>query len=297
MDQAQQLRNVIKLRDQNNQKVEASQMARVVTVTSGKGGVGKSNLAVNLAVQLRKAGKRVIIFDADFGLANVEVMFGAIPQYNLSDFIYRGKRIQEIITPGPMDIGFISGGSGIIGLNNLYREQIMYLVKAIEELNTLADYIIIDTGAGISDQVLEFVMASPEVLLVSTPEPSSLTDSYSLLKALYRNPNFVAADTTIHVISNRVSSLEEGQAVFDKLNSVVSQFLHGQLNYLGMIPQDAALDKAVRQQKTVSLLEPASKSAKAFEVLADNLMNGTHNQVLAKRGIVQMFSGFLQKRK
>ena len=297
MDQAQQLRNVIKLRDQNNQKVEASQMARVVTVTSGKGGVGKSNLAVNLAVQLRKAGKRVIIFDADFGLANVEVMFGAIPQYNLSDFIYRGKRIQEIITPGPMDIGFISGGSGIIGLNNLYREQIMYLVKAIEELNTLADYIIIDTGAGISDQVLEFVMASPEVLLVSTPEPSSLTDSYSLLKALYRNPNFVAADTTIHVISNRVSSLEEGQAVFDKLNSVVSQFLHGKLNYLGMIPQDAALDKAVRQQKTVSLLEPASKSAKAFAVLADNLMNGTHNQVLAKRGIVQMFSGFLQKRK
>ena len=297
MDQAQQLRNVIKLRDQNNQKVEASQMARVVTVTSGKGGVGKSNLAVNLAVQLRKAGKRVIIFDADFGLANVEVMFGAIPQYNLSDFIYRGKRIQEIITPGPMNIGFISGGSGIIGLNNLYREQIMYLVKAIEELNTLADYIIIDTGAGISDQVLEFVMASPEVLLVSTPEPSSLTDSYSLLKALYRNPNFVAADTTIHVISNRVSSLEEGQAVFDKLNSVVSQFLHGKLNYLGMIPQDAALDKAVRQQKTVSLLEPASKSAKAFEVLADNLMNGTHNQVLAKRGIVQMFSGFLQKRK
>ena len=297
MDQAQQLRNVIKLRDQNNQKVEASQMARVVTVTSGKGGVGKSNLAVNLAVQLRKAGKRVIIFDADFGLANVEVMFGAIPQYNLSDFIYRGKRIQEIITPGPMDIGFISGGSGIIGLNNLYREQIMYLVKAIEELNTLADYIIIDTGAGISDQVLEFVMASPEVLLVSAPEPSSLTDSYSLLKALYRNPNFVAADTTIHVISNRVSSLEEGQAVFDKLNSVVSQFLHGKLNYLGMIPQDAALDKAVRQQKTVSLLEPASKSAKAFEVLADNLMNGTHNQVLAKRGIVQMFSGFLQKRK
>ena len=297
MDQAQQLRNVIKLRDQNNQKVEASQMARVVTVTSGKGGVGKSNLAVNLAVQLRKAGKRVIIFDADFGLANVEVMFGAIPQYNLSDFIYRGKRIQEIITPGPMDIGFISGGSGIIGLNNLYREQIMYLGKAIEELNTLADYIIIDTGAGISDQVLEFVMASPEVLLVSTPEPSSLTDSYSLLKALYRNPNFVAADTTIHVISNRVSSLEEGQAVFDKLNSVVSQFLHGKLNYLGMIPQDAALDKAVRQQKTVSLLEPASKSAKAFEVLADNLMNGTHNQVLAKRGIVQMFSGFLQKRK
>ena len=288
MDQAQQLRNVIKKQNQINQNV-----ARVVTVTSGKGGVGKSNLAVNLAVQLRKAGKRVVIFDADFGLANVEVMFGAIPQYNLSDFIYRGKGIKEIITPGPMDIGFISGGSGIIGLNNLYREQIMYLVKSINELNDLADFIIIDTGAGISDQVLEFVMASPEVLLVSTPEPSSLTDSYSLLKALYRNPNFVAGGTTIHVVSNRVTSTDEGQGVYDKLNSVVSQFLHGKLNYLGMIPQDAALEKSVRQQQTVSLLEPNSRSAQAFEILAGNLLNGTHNQVTMRKGIGQMCSSFL----
>ena len=154
MDQAEQLRNVIKLHNQNNQN-----NARVVTITSGKGGVGKSNLAVNLAVCLRKAGKRVIIFDADFGLANVEVMFGAIPQYNLSDFIYRGKSIREIITPGPMDIGFISGGSGIIGLNNLTKEQILYIVNSIDTLNELADFILIDTGAGISDQVLEFVMA------------------------------------------------------------------------------------------------------------------------------------------
>lgn len=292
MDQAQQLRNVIKKHNQINPSI-----ARVVTVTSGKGGVGKSNLAVNLAVQLRKQGKRVIIFDADLGLANVEVMFGVIPQYNLSDFIYRGKEIREIITPGPMDIGFISGGSGIIGLNNLYREQIMYLVKSINELNELADFIIIDTGAGISDQVLEFVMASPEVLLVSTPEPSSLTDSYSLLKALYRNPNFVSGGTSIHVVSNRVTSTEEGQAVYDKLNSVVSQFLHGKLNYLGMIPQDGSLEKAVRQQQTISLLEPNSKSAKAFETLAGNLLNGTHNQITMKRGIGQMFSSFLAGRK
>ena len=116
MDQAEQLRNVVKIRNQNNLKT-----ARVITVTSGKGGVGKSNVSVNLAVQLRKAGKKVIIFDADFGLANVEVMFGAIPQYNLSDLIYSGKTITEIITPGPLDIGFISGGSGIIGLNNLTK--------------------------------------------------------------------------------------------------------------------------------------------------------------------------------
>ena len=291
MDQAQQLRNVIKCKNQNN-----SNTARVLTVTSGKGGVGKSNVSVNLAVQLRKAGKRVIIFDADFGLANVEVMFGAIPQYNLSDLIYQGKSIKEIITPGPMDIGFMSGGSGILGLNNLYREQIMYLVKSIGELNELADYIIIDTGAGISDHVLEFVVASPEVLLIATPEPSSLTDSYSLLKALFKNPGFNPDKTTVQVIANKVHSAEDAQNVYDKLNSVVAQFLHGSLNYLGMIPQDATLEKAVRQQKTVSLYEPNSNSAKAFERLASNLLEGTHEQAQMKWGISQIFSSFLNRR-
>ena len=187
MDQAQQLRNVIK---KQNQKVVRS-TARVITVTSGKGGVGKSNLSVNLAIQFRKMGKRVVIFDADFGLANVEVMFGAIPKHNLSDLIYRNKEISEIITEGPMEIGFISGGSGILGLNNLTKEQILYLVKSLENLGTMTDIIIVDTGAGISDSVLEFVLASPEVLLVTTPDPSSLTDSYSLIKALYNHPDFV----------------------------------------------------------------------------------------------------------
>ena len=291
MDQAEQLRNVIKKRNQNN-----AGTARVVTITSGKGGVGKSNTAVNLAVQMRKAGKRVIIFDAYFGLANIEVMFGAIPKYNLSDLIYHGMSIRDIITPGPMDIGFISGGSGVIALNNLYHDQILYLIKALNKLNDMADFIIIDTGAGISDQVLEFVMASPEVLLVTTPEPSSLTDSYSLLKALYRNPNFVAGGTEIRVISNKVTTKEEGQAVYDKLNSVVEQFLHGHLDYLGMIPQDTALERSVRQQKIVSLTEPNSVSAKAFSVLAGNLMNGTQNQVQIRWGISQLFSNFLSRK-
>ena len=292
MDQAQQLRNVIKLRNQ-----QAPPEARVITVTSGKGGVGKSNTAVNLAVWLRKAGKRVVIFDADFGLANVEVMFGAIPKYNLSDMIYKGMKISEIITPGPMDIGFVSGGSGIIGLNNLSRDQILRLVSAIGELNDLADFVIIDTGAGISDQVLEFVISSPEVLLVTTPEPSSLTDSYSLLKALYRNPAFSADQTRIYVLANRVSSVEDAQSVYDKLNSVVSQFLQGQLDYLGMIPQDGALEKSVRQQKTVSLAEPDAKSSRAYELLAENLLNGTHKMPTMRRGITAMFSGFLSGRK
>lgn len=291
MDQAQQLRNIIKAKDLRQVKA-----ARVITITSGKGGVGKSNLAVNLAVQLRKQGKRVIILDADFGLANIEVMFGVIPKHNLSSMIYHGKSIREVISPGPMDIGFVSGGNGVLGLNNLNREQIMMLVKSISELNELADVIIIDTGAGVSDQVLEFVLASPEVLLVTTPEPSSLTDSYSLLKALYRNPKFVEGGTTIHVVANRVHSVEDGQMVYEKLKSVVEQFLNGNINYLGMIPQDAALERAVRQQKIVSLSEPNSDCAKAFEVLTTNLLEGTHHLAPMRRGIGQIFSQLLNRR-
>lgn len=291
MDQAQQLRNVVKKMNQNNENT-----ARVITVTSGKGGVGKSNVAVNLAIQFRKAGKRVIIFDADFGLANVEVMFGAIPKYNLSDLIYKGMQIQDIITKGPMDIGFISGGSGVVGLNNLTREQILFLVRSLEALNTLADVIIIDTGAGISDQVLEFVLASPEILMITTPDPSSLTDSYSLLKALYCNPAFVSSGSKIHVIANRTMSVEDGQAVYDKLNSVVSQFLHGHLSYLGRIPMDENIVKAVRQQKTVSIFAPNSAAAKAFHEIAAKLMDDSYEPIQVRWGITQLFSSFLSRR-
>lgn len=288
MDQAEKLRNVVKSRNQNHKP-----NARVITITSGKGGVGKSNIAVNLAIQMRKLGKRVLIFDADFGLANVEVMFGAIPQYNLSDLMYRGKGIQDIITEGPLGIGFISGGAGITGMNNLSKEQIIYFVRCLGELDELADVILIDTGAGISDSVLEFVMASPEVLLVTTPEPSSLTDSYSLLKTLYRNPNFVKSDTTINVISNKVTSVAEGQNVYDKLNSVVEKFLEGKVEYMGMIPQDMALEKSVRQQKTVSLNAPSSSSSKAFEVMALNILNYERKPFQMQWSISQMFLSFL----
>ena len=183
MDQAEQLRNIIKASNQPQRP-----LARVITVTSGKGGVGKSNTAINLAIQFRKMGQRVIILDADFGLANIEIMFGAVPKHNLCDLIYQGKNIKEIITWGPMEVGFISGGSGIAGMSNLSRDYLNYIVQNLVQLDEMADTIIIDTGAGISDAVLEFLVASGEILLVTTPEPTSITDSYSLLKALNRHP-------------------------------------------------------------------------------------------------------------
>lgn len=291
MDQAEQLRNVIK-----KQNKSLPSKARLIAVTSGKGGVGKSNLAVNLAIQLQKQGKKVLIFDADLGLANVEVMFGAIPQYNLGDLIYRGMNVQDIITPGPLGIGFISGGSGIMGMNNLTKGQISYLVHNLSQLDQLADIVIVDTGAGVADSVMEFLMACPEILLVTTPEPSSLTDSYSLLKNLHRNPNFRKEDTVINVVSNKVNSVEEGQTVYDKLNSVVTQFLQGKVNYLGMVPQDPALERAVRQQQTVSMYAPGSSAARAFEILASNLLNNGHEIPVMRRGVSQLFAGLINRR-
>ena len=291
MDQAEQLRNIIKA---NNQPQRP--LARVITVTSGKGGVGKSNTAINLAIQFRKMGQRVIILDADFELANIEIMFGAVPKHNLCDLIYQGKNIKEIITWGPMEVGFISGGSGIAGMSNLSRDYLNYIVQNLVQLDEMADTIIIDTGAGISDAVLEFLVASGEILLVTTPEPTSITDSYSLLKALNRHPRYSGETTSVKVIANKVADEEEAKALFAKLEAVVVRYLRVPVTYLGMIPQDQLLARAVMQQMPVSLENPRARSTLAYEELAAKLMNKELNRNLTKRGMAAFFSHIIGKR-
>lgn len=292
MDQAEQLRNIIKAQNQKPRP-----LVRVIAVTSGKGGVGKSNTAINLAVHFRKMGQRVIILDADFGLANIEIMFGAVPKFNLYDLIYQGKNIKEIITWGPMEIGFISGGSGIAGMASLTKDYLALIIQNLAELDSIADVIIVDTGAGISDAVLEFLVASGEILLVTTPEPTSITDSYSLLKALNRHPRFSAEMSKIMVIGNRVATQEEGKVMFQKLNTVVSRYLKLPLSYLGSIPQDAKLSEAVMQQMPVSIDEPGAKSALAYEEVAALLMKRESNGMIVKRGMAAFFSHIITGKK
>lgn len=291
MDQAEQLRNIIKASSQHQRP-----LSRVITVTSGKGGVGKSNTAINLAVQFKKMGQRVIILDADFGLANIEIMFGAVPKHNLCDLIYQGKNIREIITWGPMDIGFISGGSGIAGMSNLSRDYLNYIIQNLVELDEMADIIIVDTGAGISDAVLEFLVASGEILLVTTPEPTSITDSYSLLKALNRHSRYSKEESQIKVIANKVADEAEGRDLFEKLDAVVARYLKIPIIYLGMVPQDVQLAKAVMQQMPISIQNANSKSAVAYERLAAKLMNKELSGNVTKRGMAAFFAHIISKR-
>ncbi|MBO5424768.1 MAG: MinD/ParA family protein [Lachnospiraceae bacterium] len=290
MDQASKLRQMVSSSNEMSN-------ARVIAVTSGKGGVGKTSLSVNLAIEIAKMGKKVVIFDADFGLANVEVMLGIRPQYNLLDLIHNDKTIEEIITKGPNDIGFISGGSGVSELATLDKESIKVLVSELVKLDRLYDVVIIDTGAGITDSVMEFVMVSPEILLVVTPEPTSITDAYSLLKVLRRKEKFNPLYKTINVVSNRVSSDAEGNDIYSKINTVSSKFLNTKLQFLGNIPQDKNASMAIIEQKPVIMAYPTSPMAKGIQSMAAKLMQNEDTDNTPKEGIARVFLDFIKSRR
>ena len=221
-------------------------------------------------------------------------MFGAIPKFNLADLIYKGKSIQDIITQGPEGIGFISGGSGIAGLTNLSKEYINYLIQNLQKLDTLYDVIIIDTGAGISSAVLEFLIASKEIILVTTPEPTSITDSYSLLKALSRDARFNREMTRVKIVANKTENFEEGKQLFSKLSTVVSRYLKLPMTFVGVIPNDNQLVKAVMQQSPVSISAPNSKSSLAFDDLAKTLLSDSEEMITSRHGMAGFFANMVR---
>lgn len=292
MDQAERLRNIIK--KQQYQPEVAPPMSRVITVTSGKGGVGKTSVSVNLAIALSRLGKRVVILDADFGLANIEIMLGIRPQFNLADLMFRGKSMQDIITYGPEKIGFISGGSGINEMANLNKTQIVDLVQKMSELDQLADIIIVDTGAGIGNSVLEFVAASEEVLLVATPEPTSITDAYALLKSLNRNSSYQKTQTVVELIANQVRGNKDADELHEKLGVVVNKFLNIDIEFLGAIPYDDNVSKAILRQEPVVLSAPNSSAAKAIMEIAAHIGETELPQTQQGWGIMRLFTGVIR---
>ena len=287
MDQATQLRKMM--------QTDAKPQARVITVTSGKGGVGKTSISLNLAIQLTRMGKKVVVFDADFGLANIEVMLGVRPQYNLADMMFHGKELADILTQGEEGICFISGGSGIQELASMNREQVLYLTSRLVELDQFADVIIVDTGAGISDSVLEFVLSSTEVLRVATPEPTSITDAYALLKALNRKAEFSKEETSIKMISNRVRSEAEGQNLYEKMRVVSDKFLSIPIEYIGAVPMDEQITKAVMRQKPVSVINPEAPAAKAIKKIAGKILE-LDSETKERWGISQLFSNLIRNK-
>jgi len=276
MDQAERLRQIIdnlKLRQVVGQvnllNSIKKKTAKVITVTSGKGGVGKTNITVNLAIALSELGKRVTILDADFGLANIDILLGIIPKYTLADVIYNNKNIFEVLSDGPKNIRFLSGGSGIEELIKLDKTHIDKFVSNIALLDRLSDVILIDTGAGLSDSVMSFVMAADEVILVTTPEPTSITDAYALIKMVANRDK----DKKVRVIVNRAENANEANDILNKLSIVTGKFLEVKLDSLGFILHDEMVIKAVKMQQPFALSYPKCQASKHIKDIGSKIMD------------------------
>ncbi len=243
---------------------------RALAVTSGKGGVGKTSISVNLAISLAQMGQRVTLFDADLGMANAEVLMGLVPPYSLYDVLYGGKTIEEVAVRGPLGINVISGGSGLVEMANLDRERRRYLLDMLSRAGRDDDFLIVDTGAGIGKNVLGFVAAAKEVIVVITPEPTSLTDAYALIKVLDR----FDVHREVGVVVNRAADQREASRVYGRLLAVVERFLKIKLNNLGWIPEDKAVAQAVKNQQPFALANPSSAASRSIASVASVLLHG-----------------------
>jgi flagellar biosynthesis protein FlhG len=273
IDQADRLRNIVSTREI---VIPEKLNSRVIAVTSGKGGVGKTNFSVNLAVFLRKQNKRVIVFDTDFGLANVEILFGVFPKYNLADVLVNDKPITDVLTEGPLGIKFISAGSGQKELVNITDKQTARLIESMAVLDEMADIIIIDTGAGASNAVVDFIKVANEAIIVTTPEPTSVTDAYALIKTLRdggKNADDAWSGPELKMVLNRVENAEEGDEVFSKLSRVSQRFLNVEIKYLGCVLDDSYLVKAVKKQQPAIVAFPNSAFAKSIEAIGLKLLD------------------------
>lgn len=244
---------------------------RVLSVTSGKGGVGKTNIAANLAYLLAKQRKKMLVLDADAGLANIDVILGINPLYNLSHVLTGEKTIAETLVEGPGGIRILPSASGLPEMTDLTRGQKLTLIDELNTLNAEVDCMLIDTGAGISSNVMYFNMAAKEIIVVATPEPTSLTDAYALIKVLYQRH----AKRRFRLIANMVKNATEGKEIYSRLARATDHFLNLTVEYLGHIVLDEKVNGAVRQQKAFAELYPQCPSALCLSKIAEKISSET----------------------
>lgn len=256
---------------------------RVLSITSGKGGVGKTAVVSNVAVALARQGKKVLIIDADLGLANVDVVLGLAPQYNLNHFFNGERTLEEVMVEGPYGLKVLPAGSGVQQYTRLDGQLKMRLIESLDALTEVFDLVLIDTEAGISDNVTYFNVAAQDILVVTTPEPTAITDAYALMKLLstqYHQKRFLLA-------VNSVREADEGLDVFEKLTMVSGRYLDIFLDYLGCIPFDRRMHESVRQQRVMVELYPEHKVARGFTGLAEALIEAPVNT--QAQGTLQFF--------
>jgi flagellar biosynthesis protein FlhG len=247
-------------------KIETKRM-KVISVASGKGGVGKSNLSVNLSIALADIGYKVLLLDADLGLANVNILLGVIPKSNIFHVIQGKKKLNEIVLTVPQGIDIIAGASGFSELANLSGEVRKNFIRDLGKFQAY-DYLVIDTAAGLHSTVLSFIQASQEVIIITTPEPTAITDAYGIIKAIV-NLGF----TNIKLVVNKVRNIMEGKKVSDRIIQIASQFLKVRINSLGYLYEDEALVRAVKMQEPLVRAFPSSRLAKSFYHLAGVIAN------------------------
>lgn len=297
-DQASRLRDLVEERAEEDAKSREvgelyfgmAENTRVIAVTSGKGGVGKTNLAVNLSVALQQAGQRVLLIDADIGMANVNILMGSVTNRSLIELLNENVRLEDIIENGAAGVKYISGVAGIEATLNLSRIEQRKLHKKLGHCSDLADIIIIDTGAGLNRNVIEFVLAAGEVLLITTPEPTALADAYAVIKA-YTN---YTDRRNIKLVVNRIRDEEDCYEVTEKLNQTTKKFLNLTVDCLGYIYEDRAVLDAVNNQEPFVFANHKSAAARCVIELANSLLRGEKMTSVSRgwRGFLDRLFGY-----
>jgi len=293
-DQAEKLREIMKRKKDNadttktnlsKSNVKQTDKARIITVTSGKGGVGKTNLSVNMALAFARLGKKVIVMDADLGLANVNVMLNMIPKYTLYHVIKKQKTIREVLVETEYGISIVAGASGFSQIANMGEDDRKDFIAELETLSN-ADIIIIDTSAGVSSNVLDFIAAADDAVIITTPEPTAITDAYGIIKIIATE--YDSLSVGLKLVVNRAKGAAEAKNVADRMINITGQFLNLKVDYLGFIYDDTSVPHAVLRQKPFLVVDPKCKASICVQHIVDRMERN-------KTGDSRGFGGMLRR--